>query len=89
MPIERSVLQNHKTRERRDVKGGRVFSDETKVASVFVSTFLSAPPKSSETGTIGKRLKSTMEYVGTVGEGPVRTEKQALLRGPKIRPWAQ
>ena len=53
-------------------------SKELGLGTVELSTFLSAPVSGSETSTI---LKSTTEYVGAVGEGPVRTEKRALICG--------
>ena len=49
-----------------------------------LSTFLSAPISASETSTIGKPMKSATEYTETVGEGPVRTEKRALVCRLKI-----
>ena len=49
-----------------------------------LSTFLSAPVSASETSTIGKPTKGATEYVETVGEGPVRTEKRALVCRLKI-----
>ena len=48
------------------------------------STFLSAPVSASETSTIGKPIKSATEYIETVGEGLVRTEKRALVCRLKI-----
>ena len=45
----------------------------------FDRTFLSAPVSASEPSTIGKPMKGATEYIETVGEGPVRTEKRALV----------
>ena len=56
-------------------------SNELGLGTVELSTFLSAPVSGSETSTIRKPMKSTTEYVGAVGEGPVRTEKRALICG--------
>ena len=56
-------------------------SKELGLGTVELSAFLSAPVSGSETSTIRKPMKSTTEYVGAVGEGPVRTEKRALICG--------
>ena len=40
---------------------------------------LSAPVSASETSTIGKPMKGATEYIETVGEGLVWTEKRACV----------
>ena len=54
------------------------------IGSLTLVRFLSAPISVSETGTIGKPMKRATEYIETVGEGLVRTEKRALVCRLKI-----
>ena len=69
--------------------GATLDRDLRDIGTVELSTFLSAPVSASETSTIRKPMKSTTEYVGTVGEGPVRIEGRSLYGLPRPNGTAQ
>ena len=82
--VPRSFLLDRRTWPGQAAQRRMLDSDPLDIGGFDLSTFLSAPVSASETSTIGKPMKGATEYIETVGEGPVRTEKRALVCRLKI-----
>ena len=77
--MSRSFLLDRRTWPGQAAQRRMLDRDPRDIGRFDLSTFLSAPVSASETSTIGKPMKGATEYVETAGEGPVRTEKRALV----------
>ena len=82
--MPRSVLLDRRTWPGQAAQRRMLDRNPRDIGRFDLSTFLSAPVSASETSTIGKPIKSATEYIETVGEGLVRTEKRALVCRLKI-----
>ena len=77
--MPRSFLLDRRTWPGQAARRRMLDRDPRDIGRFDLSMFLSAPVSASETSTIGKPMKGATEYIETVGEGPVRTEKRALV----------
>ena len=82
--MPRSFLLDRRTWPGQAAQRRLLDRDPRDIGRFDLSTFLSAPVSASETSTIGKPMEGATEYIETVGEGLVPTEKRALVCRLKI-----